>query len=414
MQQPTPPPRPHWKDRLGKKEKIIASLIGLGLLLLLWLSYVPPFPDSLPHAGLTAEQEGPMREQKEFFKLLNRSLRAHHGYLVITEESSQPNQNEEGPRKFRQVYTKIDETLLFQTLQNQAGERDLTLKMQRSTGKQVLYQAIFIKDAKAWVQLKIQLDETIKGDHASKLVNPLMKEEPDPGAVPSEEGLAKLVIIVDDIGQNLKLFKKFVQLHPNLTFSILPHLPYSRPAAALAEELGLEVMLHLPMQPMGWPEINPGPGALLMDHDSDELLDQLELDFEEVPQAIGVNNHMGSALVQNEAAMHQVMGSLARRGVFFLDSKTASGAVAENAAQEAGVPFLSRDVFLDDAPGAEQIRIQLQKAIEIARERGQAIAICHPRPETWKILQQELHLLQNSGVTLVRVSQLFAQPDPAR
>jgi polysaccharide deacetylase 2 family uncharacterized protein YibQ len=126
-----------------------------------------------------------------------------------------------------------------------------------------------------------------------------------------------------------------------------------------------------------------------------------------VPEAVGANNHMGSRLTESSAAMQAVMAVLKSKGMFFVDSKTSPRSVGLNEARRAGVPTLGRDLFLDNVATTEAIRFQLRKLIRLARERGQAVAICHPYPQTLEALRLEAPAFREMGVEVVPVSQLI-------
>ena len=99
-----------------------------------------------------------------------------------------------------------------------------------------------------------------------------------------------------------------------------------------------------------------------------------------VPNATGVNNHEGSRGTADPALMAELMPLLARRHLFFIDSRTTAATVAYDAAIRAGVPAASRNVFLDDTENPAAVRAQLDLAVQDARRNGSAIAIGHPRP----------------------------------
>ena len=228
-----------------------------------------------------------------------------------------------------------------------------------------------------------------------------------PGSAPVvAPGSARLVVIIDDMGQNLSSFSQFSSLSKELTFSVLPQLPYSQRVAEAAHQLGAEVMLHLPMEPVAYPKNNPGAGALMVSDGLSFLAQKLKADLDSVPYAVGVNNHMGSAFTKNQPGMALVMQALAERGLFYLDSRTSASEVALGEAQRFGIPFFSRQVFLDEVPGEEAAKAALEKAITLALKEGTAVAIGHPRPETLAALKALLPQLKERGVTLVRASSL--------
>ncbi len=215
----------------------------------------------------------------------------------------------------------------------------------------------------------------------------------------------KVAIIIDDMGYNEQIASRFIQLKAAFTFSILPFSPHERQVAQLANENGIELMLHLPMEPDEYPGINPGPGALLERMSPDVLLHQLNDDLDAVPYIKGVNNHMGSRLTASSDQMNQICSVIKRRHLFFIDSKTTPKSKVASSARLFHVPYAERDVFLDNVQDADAIRKQVQLLIQKALRNGYALAIGHPHKITCQVLQEELPEL-NRKVQIVPASEL--------
>jgi polysaccharide deacetylase 2 family uncharacterized protein YibQ len=227
----------------------------------------------------------------------------------------------------------------------------------------------------------------------------------------SEPAGPRAAIVIDDLGRHLEPVEGLLAMGEPFTFSVLPYLPHSREAADLAYGAGEEVLLHLPTEPLGYPRTDPGEGALFVDMPEAELAQRLENALHAVPHIVGVNNHMGSRFTEEPAAMAVVMEGLRRANLFFLDSRTTPYSVAEAAAAEMGVPFASRDIFLDNDRTAGAIAGQIDRLIAHAVAAGTAIAIGHPHPETLAALAEGLPRLREAGVTIVPVSALVVAPD---
>lgn len=118
---------------------------------------------------------------------------------------------------------------------------------------------------------------------------------------------------------------------------------------------------------------------------------------------------MGSAMTSSLYGMLKVMQSLERYNLYFLDSMTIGNSQAMRAAQGTGVKVIKRKVFLDDTQNEADIRVQFNRAVQLARRNGSAIAIGHPHPSTVRVLQQMLPTLP-SDITLVRPSDLLNEP----
>jgi len=230
-------------------------------------------------------------------------------------------------------------------------------------------------------------------------------------APPEEIAGPRVAIVFDDLGQHMAPVERLLAMGEPFTFSVLPYLPHSREAADLAYGAGEEVLLHLPMEPQGYPTADPGEGALFVDLPEAELARRLEKALHAVPHIDGVNNHMGSRFTEDPAGMAVVMEGLRRANLFFLDSRTTPNSVADLAAAEMGVPFVTRDIFLDNDRSEASVAAQFDRLIAHAVATGTAIAIGHPHPETLAALEEGLPRLRGAGVTIVPLSQLVLSQD---
>ena len=214
-----------------------------------------------------------------------------------------------------------------------------------------------------------------------------------------------VAIIIDDLGYDKKIAIKFSKLNAMLTFSILPHSPYQKTIAHLSKEKGFDIMLHLPMEPVEYPDVNPGPGTLLTSMTPDQLTRQLENDLDAVPFIKGVNNHMGSKMTAASSQMYQIFTILKKRGLYFVDSRTTVDTLCKPSARLFQIPFAQRDVFLDHVATEDFIRKQLNELVRIAQHNGYAVGIGHPYSLTYQVLREMLPELQKK-VRLVPASEI--------
>ncbi|MEW6983587.1 divergent polysaccharide deacetylase family protein [Colwelliaceae bacterium 6471] len=216
---------------------------------------------------------------------------------------------------------------------------------------------------------------------------------------------AQVAIIIDDIGYR-HTDHSALELPGNITYSILPHTPYGKRLALKAQQQNNEVLLHIPMEAQNGKKL--GPGALTSDMSESNIRESLRLSFEEIPFAIGINNHMGSRLTQLYSPMVWTMRFLKERNMLFLDSLTTDHSKAEKIAQQLGVPTSHRHIFLDNQLDERYITQQFLQLIRQAKKNQRAIAIGHPHPETMKALHQLLPLLEEENIELVAISTLLA------
>jgi polysaccharide deacetylase 2 family uncharacterized protein YibQ len=214
----------------------------------------------------------------------------------------------------------------------------------------------------------------------------------------------RLAIVIDDLGNDRAQADALFRVSYPLTLSVLPHLSSSTEIAEEAHRRGYEVLLHLPMASTGGEkdepiELHSGMNSSAVEQTFAGML-------ETVPYSVGVNNHEGSRGTSDTKLMGELMPLLRERKLFFVDSRTTAATVAEIAAHAAGVPATSRNVFLDDEQSAAAIRKQFSLAVRDAREKGSALAIGHPHPETLQVLSEMLPEIERQGVTLVFASEL--------
>jgi uncharacterized protein len=210
----------------------------------------------------------------------------------------------------------------------------------------------------------------------------------------------KVAIVIDDFGLTLDEARYFLDIDLPLTFSILPFLDHSINIARMAHNRGREVLLHLPMQPLGWPEVDAGPGVLLVSMDEAEIRARTKAAIKAVPFTIGVNNHMGSRFTEDQQRMSWVLQELKSRNLFFLDSLTNNRSVALAEAKKHGVPVGQRSIFLDNIPDIQAIQIQLKKLVARAGNNGAAIGVGHVYPITCQALKKEYNYLTSEAMVV--------------
>jgi polysaccharide deacetylase 2 family uncharacterized protein YibQ len=218
----------------------------------------------------------------------------------------------------------------------------------------------------------------------------------------TEVHAGKIAIVIDDIGNKPQEYEAY-SLPTQVAFSILPHTGLSEEFAAKAKQQDREVLLHMPMEALS--EVNPGQGALTADMDPKTVYANLSSALQTVPNAIGMNNHMGSKLTQLTMPMSTIMVFLKQKELFFIDSLTTRYSKAKRIGEYFNVPARQRDVFLDDPEVT--IKKQFEHLLRIARKRGKALGIGHPYPKTLSFLKTKLANLEGSDIQLITVSSFF-------
>ena len=247
-----------------------------------------------------------------------------------------------------------------------------------------------------------RFDYTMDGRRTQSihLITPL----PGAEAAAARAGQPRLAVVIDDLGYDRAQADSIFRLSYPLTISVLPHEANSGEIAEEAHRRGYQVMLHLPMASNAGDkdeavELHPGMASADVDKTFTAMLDT-------VPYAAGVNNHEGSLGTADQKLMDDLMPLLHERKLFFIDSRTSAATVAETSAHAAGVAAARRNVFLDDDQSEPAIRKQFELALRDAREKGSALAIGHPHPQTLAVLDEMLPEAGRQGVRLVFASDL--------
>lgn len=201
-------------------------------------------------------------------------------------------------------------------------------------------------------------------------------------------GGPRIALVIDDMGESPARLQQLLALEIPLTIAVWPYAGKMEAVANLAYRNGLQVILHQPMEPLGYPKVNPGKGVLLRGMALDDMRRIVESNLRRVPHVSGLNNHMGSALTQDETAMFAVAELLKKNNCIVLDSVTHARSRFSNAALRAGAVTYRRNVFLDDDPTVASIMRQLRQAEHVALANGQAVVIGHPYDSTLSVLRQ--------------------------
>jgi polysaccharide deacetylase 2 family uncharacterized protein YibQ len=230
---------------------------------------------------------------------------------------------------------------------------------------------------------------------------------------PPRQGTPRLAIVIDDLGPAAGLSHRATRLPRPVTLAFLPYASGLDGLVGDAKAHGHEIYLHLPMEPEG--DEDPGPNAILTGLEPTELHRRLAWAFERMPQAVGVNNHMGSRASADPGVMMEVLQEVRRRGLAFVDSRTSPLSVGTALAERLDLRHAGRDVFLDNVPTRAAVRRQLDAAERLARRRGQALAIGHPHPATLEVLESWLPQAEARGLKIVTAGELVLRagcPEP--
>ena len=217
----------------------------------------------------------------------------------------------------------------------------------------------------------------------------------------------KIGIIIDDFGyRNDEVSDGFLELDAYLTYAIIPGHEYSTFFGEKATKAGYEVIVHMPMENTG-KTYGEEEFVLTTEMDNETIQRRINTAFNQIPTAVGMNNHQGSSASADQRVMSSVARTIKERNLFFIDSRTTVETIAETTMEVFGVPTARRNVFLDNDDDEEKITEQFMKLVKKSEELGSAIGIGHVKPKTLKVLKKHIPELQKKGFKFEFVSNML-------
>jgi len=202
----------------------------------------------------------------------------------------------------------------------------------------------------------------------------------------------------------------FLDFSVPISVAVLPGFRGSGKIAAAARAKGVEVLLHLPMEPERYPQVDPGPGAILMHLTPAEMRARIRRGLKEIGPVKGIASYMGSRAVTDPEIAELVLDETGRHGLFFVDNGVTSKSVMAPVARRIGTPCLKSEVILDagrDAKVARALARQLAAAAKLAEQNQDVVVIGRPDSHTYTALRAALPELKRRGIAVVPVSRLL-------
>ena len=316
------------------------------------------------------KKEEPKKEQNDTKNLLANLNKTTEPTVIENEQKIEPFYN-----------TRVETKIETKAEQNKSLEANLTVK----------------ENLKNSESLKSEPAKKTENEPAKKTEKPKTNDKKqkesakkdDFAVVPftpnsSVKGRAKLVIIIDDVAtfEHAKMVKS---LGLKITPSIFPATKTHPDTPSIARSFEF-YMIHLPMQAKHFD--SPEIGTLTINESYESMLAKIKKIRKDFPRAVYTNNHTGSRFTSDFNAMDRAYMALVDQGFIFVDSKTIAQTAVAKAAKKHNQPYISRDIFLDDNPSAAAVRRELVAAVNLAKKRGYAIAIGHPKKNTIAVIKE--------------------------
>lgn len=207
----------------------------------------------------------------------------------------------------------------------------------------------------------------------------------------------KLAIIIDDVTLQSQV-NNIQKINHNITMSFMPPIKTHKNSAKIAQDLDF-YMVHFPMQATSFKFEETH--TLHIGDSYEKIEKRVKKVREWYPNAKYTNNHTGSRFTAHDESMDYFYRALKKYNFIFLDSRTTPKTVSKKYAKKYDLPFLARNIFLDNKQDYQYILGQLKKSIKIAKKSGYAIAIGHPHKITLKVLKEAEPLFKDLNLVYV-------------
>lgn len=186
-------------------------------------------------------------------------------------------------------------------------------------------------------------------------------------------------VVIDDVGGSLINCQKLIKIEHPLNIAVMPGTPYAQKCAVLINKSPHQLLIHFPWDGLGLRYKKYYPIRIMRGMSKEEMAQMISRAFASVPNAQGINNHMGSQFSASSEDVEKFMNILKKykNNKYFLDSNTSRFSKAYFWARKYGIKTTKNNVFLDGKQTAEYIDRQFNYAVSLAKKEGTIVAICH-------------------------------------
>ena len=221
---------------------------------------------------------------------------------------------------------------------------------------------------------------------------------------PTEDG-PRLAVIIEDLGLNRERTEDAINKLPaSVTLDFSPYAEDLQDWTDKARAAGHEVILSLPMEPVRYPQDDPGPDALLTSLSPQQNVERLQKVLGRVTGYVGVMNAMGSKFTASTTALTPVMEDLSHRGLLFVDSSATRLSVAAKIARAMDIPRALNNRYVDNEITADAIDQQLGELERVAQGYGAAVGIARAYPLSIERLQAWIPTLRSKGIQIAPIT----------
>ena len=216
----------------------------------------------------------------------------------------------------------------------------------------------------------------------------------------ASNGRPKVSLVIGGLGLNARATQAaIVNLPPQITLSFSPYAEGLQGWIDLARAHGHEVLLETPMEPLDYPDNDPGPYTLTAGAPGPETAKKLEWILSRATGYYGLTNYLGSRFLADQKSYDAFMGAVRGRGLGFIDDGTATQSGG-------GAPRASAERLIDDELTQGAIDQELLRLEANALQHGQALGSGFAYPVTLEKVAQWAQGVEQRGYQLAPASAL--------
>ncbi len=226
-----------------------------------------------------------------------------------------------------------------------------------------------------------------------------------PSAAAAGDARPRVAIVIGGLGMSQTGTEQAIRVLPeDVTLAFAPYGGSLQRWVDKARLEGHEVLLQLPLEPVGYPAQDPGEHTLIASSDPASYEDDLAWNLGRMTSYAGVMNYMGGRFTGDAEVVAPFLSRIAARGLLYLDDGTSPDSVALDLGRSLGAPVAGADIVLDMERSAAAIERSLAALEVMARERGSAIGVASAFPLSTATIARWARTAADRGIVLVPVS----------
>jgi hypothetical protein len=224
-------------------------------------------------------------------------------------------------------------------------------------------------------------------------------------------GVARVVIVIGGLGISQTSTQRAIEsLPPGVTLAFAPYGNSLTRWMQQARKAGHELLLQVPMEPIGYPNNNPGRHTLRSDVDLQENLANLHWAMSRITNYVGITNYLGGRLMSEPAALSPIFSEIADRGLLFFDDGSVKNSVAKGVSLKALLPYARGEIMLDNVRSRSSIGEKLDALAAQAKRTGLAIGVGNAFPDTIAMVSEFSRRARENGIEITPLSAVVKDP----